>query len=145
MTRSVFPDPDYDTAFYDGVFAKRIFAWLIDVVIVCTIMVGLGIVTLTLAFFLWVPFYLLVDFLYRWLTINARSATLGMRVMNIELRGPDGNRLSTGLAAAHTGLFMGFSTFAVLQLISLVLMAVDPMNRGLTDRILGTVMLNRSA
>jgi len=90
------PDPDHDHVFYDGVPAKRLFAWLVDVVIVVAITFLLGLVTLSLLWWLWPVTFITVNFIYRAGTIATGSATWGMRLMNIELRGATGARLSGG-------------------------------------------------
>ena len=52
------PDPDYDHAFYDGVPAKRFFAWLVDVIIVTAITFTLGLFTLSLLWWVWPLVYI---------------------------------------------------------------------------------------
>jgi uncharacterized RDD family membrane protein YckC len=54
----------------------------------------LGLLTLTVLLWVWPILYFTVSFLYRSATIGAGSATLGMRLMNIELRNGLGQRLS---------------------------------------------------
>lgn len=137
------PDPTYDPAFYDGVLPKRFFAWVIDVVLIVLTMLVLSLVTAGIAFLLWLPVHALVAFLYRWITIRNRSATFGMRVMAIELRGPTGAPLSSGEAALHTLSFLVAATIMLVQLISIAMMIGRPLNRGLADEITGAVMLNR--
>lgn len=145
MTRSSLPDPTYDAAYYDGVLPKRLFAWIIDAGLIFGAMLILSVVTVGVAFFLWVPVQFALAFFYRWSTIKARSATLGMRLMNIELRGPHGGRLTSREAALHSGSFMVAATFFVVQLISIGMMIGRPYNRGLPDEIVGSVMINRPA
>lgn len=145
MTHSGLPDPTYDAAYYDGVLPKRLFAWIIDASLMVTAMLILSVLTIGVFFLFWVPVHFTLAFLYRWLTIRAQSATLGMRMMNIELRGPTGERLSTREAALHTGAFMISATFMILQLISVAMMIARPMGRGLPDELVGSVMINRPA
>lgn len=137
------PDPDYDRAFYDGVPAKRLFAWVIDVVLVTLITFLLGIVTLSALWWIWPLTFILVNFLYRAGTIAAGSATLGMRLMNIELRGATGARLSGGEAVLHTLAYMVATGFVILQVISIVMMAFGARHQGLHDLILGSAAINR--
>ena len=137
------PDPDYDRAFYDGVPAKRLFAWVIDVVLVTIITFLLGIVTLSALWWIWPLTFILVNFLYRAGTIAAGSATLGMRLMNIELRGATGARLSGGEAVLHTLAYMVATGFVILQVISIVMMAFGARHQGLHDLILGSAAINR--
>jgi len=140
---SALPDPDLDHAFYDGVPAKRLFAWVIDVVIVTAITFLLGLITLSLLWWVWPLVYITVTFLYRWLTISGGSATLGMRVMNIELRGPTGRHFTSGEAMLHTLAFMVSTGFVILQIISIGMMALGSRHQGLHDLLVGSVMINR--
>lgn len=145
MTRTPLPDPDYDTAYYDGVLPKRLFAWLIDVALIVAAMVILSVLTVGIFFVLWIPVHALLAFFYRWSTIKAQSATLGMRVMNIELRGSSGVRLTSSEAALHTVSYLVSATFILIQIISIAMMVGRPFNRGLPDEIVGSVMINRPA
>lgn len=137
------PDPHYQAVFYDGVPAKRFFAWLIDVVIITLITILLGLVTLTLVFWIWPLVYLIVSFLYRSATIAGGSATIGMRIMNIQLRGSTGARLSGGEAIIHTLAYLTCAAFAIPQLISLVLIVIGDKHQGLHDLLIGSAMINR--
>lgn len=145
MSHATLPDPTYDSAFYEGVVPKRLFAWMIDASLIFMTMLLLSVFTAGIAFVLWVPVHLALAFFYRWSTIKARSATLGMRLMNIELRGPTGARLTSAEAAVHTGSYLFAATFFVIQLISIAMMIGRPLNRGLPDEAVGSVMLNCSA
>lgn len=145
MTRSPLPDPTYDAAYYDGVLPKRLFAWVIDAGLMLAVMLIVSVLSAGIAFFLWVPVHLALAFLYRWSTIRAQSATLGMRVMNIELRGRNGARLTSTEAAVHTGTYLALVMFFIVQLISIGLMIARPLNRGIPDEIVGSVMINRPA
>ncbi len=142
MTNAL-PDPDHDHPFYDGVPAKRLFAWIVDVIIVIAITFTLGLLTLSLLWWVWPLVYITVDFIYRSATIASRSATLGMRLMNIELRGASGAPLSRGEAVLHTLLFMTATGFVLLQLISIVMIALGARHQGLHDRLIGSAAINR--
>jgi uncharacterized RDD family membrane protein YckC len=142
---NILPDPTYDPAFYDGVLPKRFFAWVIDATLILATMVVLSVLTAGIAFLLWVPVHAALAFFYRWITIRNRSATFGMRVMAIELRGPTGAPLSPGEAALHTLAFLVAATIVIVQLISIAMMIGRPLNRGLPDEITGAVMINRPA
>ncbi len=140
---STLPDPQYSSEMYEDVPSKRLFAWLIDVVIIAVIV---GVLTL-FSFFtalLFLPFLFgVVSFLYRWGTIASRSATPGMRVMAIELRTAQGDYLTGSTAFLHTlGYFISVVTFP-LQLISIVMMLMTERKQGLSDMVLGTVALNK--
>ncbi len=139
------PDPDSLPGLYAGVPLKRLLAWIVDSLAIgaLTAVVVLG--TAFLALFVLPAVFLAIGLLYRGATLAARSATPGMQLMAIELRGPDGAPLTPGLAWAHTGLFTLATAVFPLQLISAGLMALSPHGQGLGDRLLGTVALNRIA
>jgi uncharacterized RDD family membrane protein YckC len=144
MTHSAgLPDPEYDHAFYDGVPAKRFFAWIVDVILIAAVSLILGLLTLTVLLWVWPILYFTVSFLYRSATIGTGSATLGMRLMNIELRNGLGQRLSGGEAMVHTGLYLFLSASLILQLISIGLMLASRRHQGLHDHILGSAAINR--
>jgi len=137
------PDPDYDAVYYDGIPAKRFFAWLIDVILITVTTLILGLVTLTALFWIWPVTYVVTSFLYRSLTIASGSATLGMRLMNIELRNARGARLTAQEAAFHTGAYLVASAFIIAQLVSVFLIATGARHQGLHDLLLGTAAINR--
>mgnify|MGYP001774402304 CR=1 FL=1 len=140
---SALPDPDYDHAFYDGVPAKRLFAWVVDVVLVTAITFVLGLLTLSVLWWLWPLTFIAVNFLYRAGSIAAGSATLGMRLMNLELRGATGARLTGGEAMLHTLAYMVATGFVILQLISIVMMGFGARHQGLHDLLIGSAAINR--
>jgi len=68
-----------------------------------------------------------------------------MRMMSIEFRNADATRFDLATAFWHTvGYSVSWSIFP-LQLISVVLMLTSARGQGLTDHILGTAALNRTA
>lgn len=140
---SALPDPDHDHVYYDGVPAKRLFAWVVDVIIVTAITFVLGLVTLSLLWWIWPMVYIAVAFLYRSATIATGSATLGMRLMNIELRGPTGARFSGGEAIVHTLTYLVCSGFVILQVISVAMMGFGARHQGLHDMLIGSTAINR--
>jgi len=137
------PDPDYDPAFYDGIPAKRFFAWVVDVVLITAITFLLGLLTLSLLWWVWPVTFIVVNFLYRAGTIASGSATLGMRLMNIELRGATGARFTGGEALVHTLTYMVATGFVILQAISIVMMGFGARHQGLHDLLIGSVAINR--
>jgi len=137
------PDPDRDWRFYRGVPAKRLFAWLIDVVLT-TALVALAIpLTAFVGLFFLPVLWLVVSFVYRAATLAAGSATWGMRFVGIELRRGDGARADNATAMLHTGLYLGMTVLFPAQLISMLLMLVTPRGQGLHDLLLGTAVINR--
>ena len=142
--RTGLPDPDTHPEFYDDVPVKRLMAWVVDVGLIAVATAAISVFTLFLAP-LFLPLFLVVGFLYRWMTISGGSATLGMRLMAIELRGADGERLDGLTAFLHVaGYTVSVITFP-LQLISIVLILTTARKQGLTDMVLGTAAINRHA
>lgn len=139
------PDPVRDAELYADVPTKRLFAWVIDVVLISLITLLLLPVTLFTAIF-YLPFlYALVSFLYRWVTLSRRSATPGMRMAAISLRQSNGDAFDTTTAFLHTaGYFVSLAVFP-LQLISIAAMLIGERKQGLTDLLLGTAALNARA
>ncbi|MEP2027831.1 MAG: RDD family protein [Paracoccaceae bacterium] len=137
------PDPHTQPQFYESVPTKRLIAWVIDVFIVFAFCLVLGLLTVTVAFWIFPLVFVLVSFAYRVITITNRSATWGMRLMNIELRRGDGTRFDFSTAVLHTlGFAVSFSIF-LLQIISMVFMVASERGQGLSDMVLGTTAINR--
>lgn len=139
------PDPDRHAAFYSGVPAKRALAWIIDTILVTLIVTLVALLTALTALFILPLVWLTVGFLYRWVTISGRSATLGMRLMSIEFLDRFGQRFDAATAFLHT---LGYSlsmAFVLPQVISVCLMLVSRRGQGLTDMVLGSVAINSRA
>ncbi len=143
-TFSHLPDPGMQPEFYADVTVKRGVAWFIDFLLIAVITLPLALVTIVGLFFIPV-LWIVVGFAYRWATISGKSATLGMRVMAIELRDGFGNRLDPGQAFLHTLGYTVSVSVPIVQLVSVVFMFLSERGQGLTDMVLGTVMLNRRA
>lgn len=139
------PDPYHQAEFYDGVPAKRLLAWIVDMILALAISVlALPFTAFTGIFFF--PFLVMVvGFVYRTLTLAGGSATWGMRLFAVEMRTQHGERFDLGTAFAHTlGYSVSFAVFPA-QLVSIFLMLTTPRGQGLTDHVLGTVAINRRA
>ena len=139
------PDPHSQPEFYADVPSKRFIAFLIDTVILLVIAVIAALLSFGLALVFLLPLWWLLNLAYRTVTIANRSATLGMRLVALEFRDAQGQRLDRALAFQHSLGFMLSFSFFPLQLVSIVLMLTDPRAQGLTDKVLGTVALNRRA
>ena len=143
MTRT--PDPDDQPQFYDGVPTKRLLAWLVDMVLIIGACLLLLPFTAFTGLFFFPLMMLVVGFAYRVVTIANSSATLGMRLMAIELRDARDRPLDLGMAVLHTSGYAVSWSMPFLQLASVVLMCTTARRQGLTDLVLGTVALNRRA
>lgn len=140
---SALPDPETSPQLYDSVSMKRGIAWVIDIIIVTVIALVLIPLTAFIGAFFFPLLFLVAGFFYRLMTIASGSATWGMRIMSIELRRLDGDRLDASEAFLHTlGYYVSFAV-APLQLISVIMMLLTRQGQGLTDSILGTTAVNR--
>lgn len=139
------PDPAFQPEFYQSVTLKRLLAWGVDVVLIFALSLLASLLSLGIGFFLFGLVFLAIGFIYRVISLSSRSATLGMRLMAIELRTHRGERFDGTTAILHTlGYYMSMATF-LLQLISLTLMFITPRGQGLSDLVLGTAAINRAA
>lgn len=139
------PDPVIQPEFYADVPMKRLLAWLVDTILIALICLLILPFTAFTGLFFFPLLMLMVGFAYRVITIANRSATWGMRLMAIEFRTAQGERFGLGLATLHTlGTPFSFA-LPVLQVISVVLMMTTARGQGLTDHLLGSVALNRTA
>ncbi|MEM8789041.1 MAG: RDD family protein [Pseudomonadota bacterium] len=141
------PHPEFDRQFYEGVPGKRLAAWIVDFLAITVLALiaslALGVVTLGVGFMFLPGIFFLTTFAYRTLTIAQASATPGMRLMGIELRQSNGDRLTPVLAAFHTGIFMFLMATLVGWIATAIAMLVTRYNQGLPDLILGTTAINR--
>lgn len=139
------PDPQTQPEFYDDVAMKRLFAFVVDSILIALICVLILPFTAFTALWFFPVLMAVVGFLYRVITLTNGSATLGMRLFAIEFRDANGGRFDLGMAFLHTiGLNVSFAV-APLQLISIILMGTSARNQGLSDLVLGSVCINRRA
>jgi len=137
------PAPQTEPQFYDGILIKRSLAWVVDLAVITALTVGAGIATFTIGFFLWPVFFVVIDTLYRMATLSNRSATWGMRLMGIELRGHDGHRFDTLQAVLHVLGYAGSVMFVVPLLASFATMLLTDRRQSLPDMVLGSAAINR--
>jgi len=137
------PDPDTQSQLYEGVAAKRLMAWIVDTIIVVALSLVIVPFTAFTAIFFF-PFLLaMVGFGYRVICLANGSATLGMRLMAIELRDANDQHFDLPHAVLHTaGYTLSIGT-AIVQVASMVLMASSDRGQGLSDMVLGTTALNK--
>ena len=137
------PDPQTSPQFYDGIAAKRLLAWVVDMVLILLICLVIVLLTALTGLFVFPLLMLVVGFFYRWSTLAGGSATFGMRLMAMELRDARDRPLDGGLALMHTIGYTVSVAFPLLQVISIVLMMNSERRQGLTDMVLGTVPMNK--
>ena len=137
------PDPDSRPEFYRGTATKRALAWLVDVTLIAIVCLFVLPFTAFLGLFFFPAMMLVVGFFYRWATLSGGSATWGMRLMGIEIRGWRGERLTPVEAAMHTAGYSASVLLAPAQLVSAGLMLATPRGQGLTDLLMGSTAINR--
>jgi uncharacterized RDD family membrane protein YckC len=147
-------DPLRNPELFEGVLARRILAFVIDVVVIfipvalaAVFIFFFGVITLGFGFALyWLlgPGATIWAILYYAVTLGSpASATLGMRVMDLELRTWYGAPCYSVLGAVHVILFW-VSVSALTPFILLVAF-FNERRRLLHDLLLGTVMINNPA
>ncbi|WP_227267904.1 RDD family protein [Roseobacter weihaiensis] len=139
------PDPQAQPDFYKDVPLKRLLAWGVDAAITLLACVIILPFTAFTGLFFFPLLFLVVGFAYRFVTIANTSATWGMRLFAIELRQADGGPMTAANAFAHTLGYTLSWMVPIFQLISVVMMAATERGQGLSDHVLGTVMVNRRA
>jgi uncharacterized RDD family membrane protein YckC len=136
-----------DARQYDGVRTRRVFAFLVDYLIVALLMIPfgiivalLGIVTLGLGWLLFGILFPLVAILYIWTTLGGpEQATVGMRMMGVRLERLDGRRVDGLFAVVHSALF--WAANAILTPLILLVTLFADRKRTLHDLLLGTVVV----
>ena len=146
-------DPDLQPELFRGVLTRRIFAFLIDLVVLSIpVILGyifiavFGLVTLGLG---WALFWLAWPASIIWAIVyygaslgGPHSATMGMRVMDLELRTWYGQSGYFVLGATHAVLF--WVSISFLSPLVLLVGLFNGRRRLLHDIILGTVVINSS-
>ncbi len=144
-------DPATQPELFEGVLARRVVAFVIDFIIIAIPVVlaamfifAFGIVTLGLG---WVLYWLLPPGSVIWALVyfgmtlgGPRSATIGMRTMDLEMRTWYGAPAYFVLGAVHAIVFW-FSVSALTPFILLVAF-FNERRRLLHDILLGTVVIN---
>ena len=136
------PNPETDPQFYDGVPARRLFAWAIDFTLAWLATIVFVILTFGLGLFFLGFAFILIDLTHRIMFISSRSATIGMGLMGIELRDGDGRRFDMPKAIGHTALYYVASMSVLAQIVSVIMMGGSSLGRGLHDLIFGSTMIN---
>ena len=141
MTR--LPDPYDNPRLYEGVPLKRLLAWAVDTVLVVVICVLILPLTAFLGVFFFPFLVMVISFGYRVITLANGSATLGMRLLSIEMRDGDDQLFDFRLALLHTLGFTFSFGFFLVQVASMIFMASSALGQGISDMVLNTTALNR--
>lgn len=147
-------DPVTQPELFDGVLARRVIAFIVDFVILAVPVIlaamfifAFGIVTLGIG---WALYWLLPPATVIWalvyfgLTLGSEaSATIGMRVVDLEMRTWYGAPAYFVLGAVHAIVF--WITLSVLTPFVLLVAFFNERRRLLHDILLGTVIINNAA
>jgi uncharacterized RDD family membrane protein YckC len=147
-------DPSLHPEYFEGVLARRMIAFVIDLAVIaipivfaCIFIFFLGIVTLGLGwalYFLVVPGSVIWALIYCGVTMGGpASATIGMRMVDIEVRTWYGAPCYFVLGAVHAIVF--WITVSTLTPLVLVVGLLNDRGRLLHDFLLGTVVVNNES
>jgi uncharacterized RDD family membrane protein YckC len=147
-------DPLTNPELFEGVLARRIIAFIIDVVIIvipialaALFILLFGLITFGLGWFLfWLlsPASVIWALLYYGMTFGSpASATIGMRMVDLEMRTWYGDPCYFLLGAVHAIVF--WVSVSALSPFILIVGFFNERRRLLHDILLGTVVINRAA
>jgi uncharacterized RDD family membrane protein YckC len=146
-------DPVTQPELFDGVLARRVVAFLIDVILITIPLVlaamfifAFGIVTFGLGwalYWLMPPATVIWAIVYFGVTLGSpASATIGMRVMDLEMRTWYGTPAYFVLGAVHAIAF--WISVSALSPFILLVCFFNERRRLLHDIVLGTVVINNA-
>lgn len=144
-------DPTANPELFEDVLARRLVAFVIDLIILAIpvalaamFIFAAGVITLGLGFFLYVlvpPATIIWALAYYGITLGSpRSATIGMRVMDLEMRTWYGAPAYFVLGAVHAVVF--WISVSTLTPLVLLLGFFNERRRLLHDILLGAIVIN---
>jgi uncharacterized RDD family membrane protein YckC len=144
-------DPVAQPQLFNGVIGKRIIAFLVDAVIILVLtalaalaVLVLGVITLGLGWLLFPIVFPVVGLGYNAVTIGGpNSATVGQRLMGLEVRMWFGGKVTPLIAAFHALLFWVSLYTLILWLINVLWAFFDSRKRCLHDIFAGVLVVNR--
>jgi uncharacterized RDD family membrane protein YckC len=144
-------DPAAEPDLYDGILAKRVVAFFIDAFLIVALLIPaalmvfvLGFITLGLAWLLYPLLFAIVALTYIAFTLGGpMSGTPGMRLVGVEMRTWNGQKMFPLLAVLH-GLSFWISMGLLTPLV-LVVGLLTYRKQLLHDLLLGVVALNALA
>ncbi|MEA2875250.1 MAG: hypothetical protein QOF14_446 [Hyphomicrobiales bacterium] len=147
-------DPVTQPELFEGVLARRVVALMIDLIVialplifVAIFMLAFTVLTLGLGFFvffLYAPIAVIWALVYYGMTLGSpASATIGMRVVDIEMRTWYGTPCYFVLGAMHAIMF--WLTVSFLTPFVLLVGLFNDRRRLLHDMLVGTTVINNEA
>lgn len=132
---------------FEGVLSRRIFAFLIDAFLILLLLIPFAVLSLFLTIFtlgllaLPVVWGVMAFFYFTLFTGGAKSATPGMRLMDVELRDLRGGRPDMLQAGVRALAYLASNT--VLPVIICAIALFDLRRRTLHDMLTSTVVVRR--
>ena len=147
-------DPVARPELFESVLARRVIAFFVDVLVIAVplallavFILAFGVITLGLGWFLFLlftPISVIWALFYYGLTLGGPSgATIGMRMVGIEMRTWYGGEMYFLLGAVHALAF--WLTVSLLTPFILLVGLFNDRRRLLHDMLLGTVVINSAA
>jgi len=147
-------DPALQPELFEGVLARRVVAFLIDVVVIAVPLIFIaififvfGLVTLGLGWFVFLfygPICVIWALVYYGMTFGSpASATIGMRMVDLEMRTWYGAPCYFVLGSVHAIAF--WLTVSFLTPFILLLALFNDRRRLLHDMLVGTIVINNPA
>ena len=144
-------EPDRQPEYFDGVLPRRIVAFIVDAAIILAPIFALGFFILILGLITfglgWLLFWLLSPIFVMWALVytgvtlgSPHSATIGMRMVDLEMRTWYGAPMYFLLGAVHAIFFWVLTT--VLTPLVLIVGLLNSRRRLLHDFLTGTVVIN---
>lgn len=143
--------PRYLDHAFDGVLTRRVFAFVVDYLLIAVLLVPawvvlffFSILTLGLGFMLYPVSFFIVAGLYFALTLSSkRQATPGMQVMDLTMERDDGRRIDFSIAVVHVIAFWVINS--LLTPFLLLAGLFTSRKRLIHDMLLGTCVTRASA
>ena len=150
QTRPPLPDPATAPELFEGLLTRRAFAFLIDMVLIGTLILVLSLVGLVAGFLTlglaWLALTLVIPatvvFYYAATLGSRKRATLGMQAMDIVLTPTRGAPLDGWMAVLHAAVF--WLTVWISWPVSLLVILFTPRRQMIHDLVAGTLMVRRS-
>lgn len=148
--RPQLPDPATAPELFEGLLTRRVFAAIVDIVLISLIVSVVSLAGAILGFFTfglaWVSLVFIVPasiVVYYAMTLGSpRRATVGMQMMDLVLTPTRGQPLDGWMAVIHALVF--WITFWISWPISLLFALFTPRRQMIHDLIVGTLMVRRS-
>ena len=149
-SRPALPDPQTAPELFEGVLTRRVFAFIIDLVVMGAMILAFSLVGLIAGFLTfglaWLALIFVVPatiLLYYGATLgSSRRATIGMQMMDIVLTPTRGQPLDGWMAIIHAAVF--WLTTWISWPISLLFALFTPRRQMIHDLVVGTLMVRRS-